>query len=448
MRYIKCYYLPILLSLLVCSCGEYKLEEEADGVIEDNPHTVQVVTRSDNNAPIHYPLTVYLFNEQGQCVGQEIIADESVAYSRKLSEGKYTIVLLSGVTEDEYFMPIDIAPGSYITLKESNFAQAPIQIAQTQVNLTKSTTVQMTLSYAVASVGFVINEVPAEATQVSVGISPVSSGIAFDGNYKEDKQSCTVPCVKEDGQWISETVYIFPNESTSTHLSVQIELPDGNKTYGYTYQAALRAGYPYQFTGNIKDGITLNGEFQAEGWRPVVDVEFGISEVIPDNPDGGGTDEEEPDGGIESDGTDTYFVSELPEAESIWEGFYVWRTENVSATECEALILSPDQLELPATQGREELINYEISGIEGWRVFTKEEAKDFIAQYVDSLDDLNELLLENGLAIFYCNEEEGDRYLCNNCLSSFAFWSSSISVVGSKRSYFLRPVKTVRLTVR
>ena len=177
----------------------------------------------------------------------------------------------------------------------------------------------------------------------------------------------------------------------------------------------MRAGYPYQFTGNIKDGITLNGEFQAEGWRPVVDVEFGISEEIPDNPDGGGTDEEEPDGGIESDGTDTYFVSELPEAESIWEGFYVWRTENVSATECEALILSPDQLELPATQGREELINYEVSGIEGWRVFTKEEAKDFIAQYVDSLDDLNELLLENGLAIFYCNEEEGDRYLCNNC---------------------------------
>lgn len=447
MSYIKCYYLPILLSLLVCSCGEYKLEEEAGEVVEDNPHTVQLVTRSDNNAPIHYPLTVYLFNEQGKCVGQEIIADESVEYSRKLSEGKYTIVLLSGVTENEYFMPIDIAPDSYITLKEANFAEAPIQIAQTQVNLTKSTTVQMTLSYAVASVGFVINDVPADATQVSIDVSPVSSGIAFDGSYKEDKQSCTVPCVKEGGQWISETVYIFPNESTSTHLSVQIELPDGNKTYGYTYQAALQAGYPYQFTGNVTDGITLNGEFQAEGWHPVVDVEFGFSEVVPDDPNEGGTEEEEPDEGIKPDGADTYFVSELPEAESIWEGFYVWKTTSVSATECEAIILSPEQMELQAGKGREELVNYEISGIDGWRVFTKDEAKDFIVQYADALTDLNDLFRANGLAIFNANEEEGDRYLCNDCLSSFAFWSSSISPVGSKRSYFLRPVKTIRLKV-
>lgn len=447
MSYIKCYYLPILLSLLVCSCGEYKLEEEADEAVEEHPHSVQVVTRSDNNAPIHYPLTVYLFNEQGKCVGQEIIADESVAYSRKLSEGKYTIVLLSGVAEDEYFMPLDISPDSYITLKESNFAKAPIQIAQAQVNLTKSTTVQMTLSYAVASVGFVINEVPADATQVSIDISPVSSGIAFDGNYKEDKQSCTVPCVKEDGQWISETVYIFPHESNSTHLSVLVELPEGNKTYGYTYQAALQAGYPYQFTGNFEDGITLNGEFQAEGWHPVVDVEFGFNEVIPDNPDDGGTGEEEGPG--QEEGSDAYFVSELPEAESIWEGFYVWTIESVSATECEAIIISPDHLELLASQGREELANYEINGIKDWRVFTKEEAKGFIAQYADSLNDLNDLLQANGLAIFCCNEEgEGDRYLCNNCLSSFAFWSSSISPVGSKRSYFLRPVKTVRLKVR
>ena len=112
-------------------------------------------------------------------------------------------------------------------------------------------------------------------------------------------------------------------------MSIQIELPDDNKAYGYTYQSALKPGYPYQFTGNYKDGITLNGVFQAEGWHTAVDVEFGISETIPDNPE-----EEEPDTGkdeepdpISPTGTDSYQVTELPEEEDVWRDFYVWGHE-------------------------------------------------------------------------------------------------------------------------
>lgn len=442
MSYTKHFYLPLLLTWLTCACGEYQLEEETGETIENVPHTVQVVTRSDNNAPIHYPLTVYLFNEEGKCIQQDIIADESASYSKSIAEGKYTIILLSGITEDEYFMPLDITPESYISIKESNFAKAPIQIAQAQINLTKSTTVQMTLSYAVASVSFVINDVPEEATNVSIDISPVSSGIAFNNAYKNDQQSCTIPCAKEGNQWMSETVYILPHESSSTHLSVQIDQSEGNKTYGYTYQSALLAGYPYQFTGNYKDGITLNGEFQAEGWHPLVGVEFGISETIPDNP---GDTEENP--GTITGNADTYYVSTLPkEEESIWENFFVWKITEISDTECEAFLIAPEQWETQADKGEEILADYEISGIDGWRVFTKEEAKSFIAQYRDL--DLNQLLQDNGLAPFYGNEDDEDRYLCNDCQSSFAFWSSSISKVGSKRTYYLRPVKTVHLTVR
>ena len=112
MSYTKHFYLPLLLTWLTCACGEYQLEEETGETIENVPHTVQVVTRSDNNAPIHYPLTVYLFNEEGKCIQQDIIADESASYSKSIAEGKYTIILLSGITEDEYFMPLDITPES------------------------------------------------------------------------------------------------------------------------------------------------------------------------------------------------------------------------------------------------------------------------------------------------------------------------------------------------
>ncbi len=449
MNYLKHSYLIILLGLLVGACGEYKLEEETDETDENVPHTVQVVTRSDNNAPIHYPLTVYLFNEQGKCIRQDLIADESVSYTNSIAEGKYTIVLLSGITEDEYFMPLDITPESYITLKESNYAKAPIQIAQSRLNLTKSTTVEMTLSYAVASINFVINDVPKEATRVSIDISPVSSGIAFDGECKNDKQSCSIPCTEENGQWMSETVYILPNESTSTHLSVQIELPSGNKTYGYTYQSPLLAGYPYQFTGNYEGGITLNGQFQAEGWKPIIDVEFGITETLPDNPEeetSDSDDENESGSEIETDGTNTCYVSDLPKAESIWEDFFVWKVTEISSTECEAVLIAPDQWKTLAGDGMGEINAYEKDGITGWRTFSEEEGREIYQQYSQSLDDLNTLFKENGLDEF--SQKDGERYLCEDCTRTFSFNNNKVIDAGKTVKYHLRPVKTVRFKLK
>lgn len=437
----------MLFSALICACGEYKLEEESDEgkTLQDVPHTVQIVTRSDNNAQINYPLSVFLFDEGGACIQQTTIPDASTPYNNSLPEGKYTLILLSGISENEYLTPFDITLESYISFKENNFAQTPIQMAQAQINLTKSTTVQMTLSYAVASVGFIINDVPNEATAVNINLSPVSSGISFTGEYKNDEQSCLIPCTKENGQWVSETVYIFPNESPSTHLSIQVELPDGNKTYGYTYQSALQPGYPYQFTGNYENGITLNGEFQAEGWHTAVDVEFGIGETVPDSPDDDKEEPEEPGTNVPTD-VDTYLVTELPEEENFWKSFYVWEMKATSETEYEAIIISPEQWEILAAEGEASLTGYEIDGISNWRVFTREEAKNFVGQYSFNLYDLNQFLQENGHAVFMDNED--DRYLCNDCLHSFAFGSSTISAVGEKRTYYLRPVKTVRFKLK
>ena len=177
-------------------------------------------------------------------------------------------------------------------------------------------------------------------------------------------------------------------------------------------------------------------------------MEFGISETIPDNPE-----EEEPDTGkdeepdpISPTGTDSYQVTELPEEEDVWRDFYVWDMKTISETEYEAIIISPEQWEILAAEGEAFLTDYEISGIGGWRVFTKEEAKDFRSQYSYSLYDLNQFLQENGQAAFLANED--DRYLCNECLHSFAFGSSTISPVGEKRTYYLRPVKTIRLELK
>ena len=117
-----------------------------------------------------------------------------------------------------------------------------------------------------------------------------------------------------------------------------------------------------------------------------------------------------------------------------------------SETEYEAIIISPEQWEILAAEGEASLTGYEIDGISNWRVFTKEEAKNFVGKYSFNLYDLNQFLQENGHAVFMDNED--DRYLCNDCLHSFAFGSSTISAVGEKRTYYLRPVKTVRFKLK
>ena len=67
---------------------------------------------------------------------------------------------------------------------------------------------------------------------------------------------------KEGSQWVSDATYVFPNQSSQTHLSINLQIPQGNEAYGYTYQATLKAGYPYHFTGNYKGGVTLTENFR------------------------------------------------------------------------------------------------------------------------------------------------------------------------------------------
>ena len=121
----------MLFSALICACGEYTLEEESDEgkTPQDVPHTVQIVTRSENNAQINYPLSLFLFDEEGKCIQEETIPNESTPYSNNLPEGKYTLVLLSGISEEEYVIPFDFTPESFICFREGNFAHQPIQMA-------------------------------------------------------------------------------------------------------------------------------------------------------------------------------------------------------------------------------------------------------------------------------------------------------------------------------
>lgn len=446
---------------LLSACGEYQLEQTEDetaGETENEvPYTLQLKVGSQDNAKINYPLSLFVFDDKNNCVMQESISEENSEYSASMPKGKYTLILLSGLMDDNYSYPLEIIPDSYITLRNNNRSDAPLLMGKVSVNLTQSTRITVNLSYAVASLTFTLNGIPAQATSVEVSVSPVSSGISFNGDYKNDKRQCVIPCTKKGSRWISDAVYIFPNEGSQTHLSINVQSPDGNEAYGYTYQANLKAGYPYHFTGHYKGSVSLDGEFQVDGWQPEVDCEFGFDEILPDednddsNTDSGKDDNdsdntdstETPD---DTEEADTFIVPELPDADTIWGYFYVWQITSLSASECEAILIAPDQWYTLAADASGLLNAYEKDDIGGWRMFTTEEAVAFRTQFQGAVGDLNTFISEYGFDRF--KYTDGARYLCNDGQSTFSLANNRILDAGKTVDYYLRPVKTVRFKLQ
>lgn len=92
------------------------------------------------------------------------------------------------------------------------------------------------------------------------------------------------------------------------------------------------------------------------------------------------------------------------------------------------------------------LDTYSEDGIEGWRMFTTEEATAFRNQFQGSVSELNEFISEYGLAFF--KYSDGARYLCNNAQSTFSFANNRIIDAGRTVKYYLRPVKKVRFKLK
>lgn len=434
--------LGLLGLLLWVSCGEYAPEEEQEAG-EDHSgatYTLQLNWQSENNSKLHYPLSVYVFDAMNNCVLQESIASAYADFSASLPKGKYTLAVFSALSGDDFMFPLEMIPDSYITFRNGNRCILPLQMGQARVNLSQSALVSLTLSYMVSALHFSFNLIPEEAERVQVTVSPVSSAVSFVGSYRNDAQECVIECRKEGHVWKAGPVYVFPCKDTKTHLSVRVCMPEGDEVYGYTYEASLKPSYPYHFTGNYQEGVSLDGDFQIEGWQPGIDIEFGFDEVIPDE---GGDEDDKPSGGEDEEG-EAILVTTLPQADAVWGPFYVWQVETLSSKEVNAFLIAPDQYYTVVSKAGEILSEYEVDGIADWRVFSKEEAEDFRDRFYSSaMESLNEFLLSEGLEGFYYSD--GARYLCNESQSTFCFYNKRILDAGATPKYYLRPVKKVHL---
>ena len=451
----------LLVMLLITSCSNYLADEEGGDSIESSkviPLTVNVRSTS-SSVKIEYPLYVYIFNKGGKIVSQHKIGSQDISFKAELSEGDYTLSAFSGLLDNYYSIPEKLDNNSVISLKEGGSCPLPIQYGCSAFHLEKKSELSIHLSYMVTSLQFKFSKIPEDATGVDVRVLPTSSGFTMEGNYTNDTSTSTTTCKHEGEYWIGGPIYTLPSNNAKTTLTLTIKRPSGDETFVYTYNSQLEPARPYRFCGKYKEKISLNGNFEVDGWKDGIDVEFDFSEEgeeesngndsQPEIEDGSGN-EDKPGGGNESSDEDTpiLYCNSLPEAGDFWNDLYVWKSEITSFDETSAILLSKKQwFKILAADGPSLLEEYVESNLTNWRVFTKEEARTFSEEYELNSSVINQKLREHDQDQFYTNSKE--RYLCDDCNSTFNLSGRiSIRAAGAKTEYYMRAVKNVRFKLK
>lgn len=442
--------------LFLWGCGTYQVDDDTETVESSGPYVMDVALSNASLFTSLYPLQLYLFDSKGATVWNEEVQAQTEWPVLSQPTGDYVLAAISGLSSEDYLPPMSLNAKQLLTFSQGNCADTPLVIGKNVVKLKNDVKISMNLSYAVAALYLSFGGVPDDAIVVEARISPVSSGITLEGNWNNDGQFASVPCQKVRGIWKAGPVYVFPSESSQTHLSLNVKTASGETVYGYFFSYPLEAGKPYRFVSTGDGEVSLEGNGQIEGWTPEVSEEFPFENMTPeedwDNPqpdvpdgDENPEGEEEENGGTSDengDNGDVMVAEVLPESGSIWGPFFVWKVESVSSNEVEATLVSPRQWLLKKAEAVSVCTAYEVDGISGWRTLTTEEAEEFREQYASTLEELNEILQENGIDSF---DKYDCRYLCNNLNSTFCFYNNKILNSGETVDYALRLVKKVRV---
>lgn len=424
------------------SCEKVELPTE-----QGEMQKVNIETRATANTELIYPIRILAFNAaDGSLAGKQNIASANEKIALNLPQGEYQLLALSGT--NGYSFPENPNRQSGITIPDGYATQSLLRGAADVSLGNKQGNVHITLSPAVTNVQLTLSNIPEEATGLDVVFSPFYSTLQMDGSYQNPDNKVTVKANKtsQSGVWTTPSVYFFGGSQPNTVISIYIAKPEGQEIYSHTLNVCLENGTPYLLNGNFSGGFSLNGEWDIEDWKPSVNIDFDFS--------GNNSSDET----VTQEGEIT--VTKLPTACSVWNDHVVILTSNVTPSSADLLLISRNEwIDISSASGEnpteatELAAEYTEDGMTSWRIPTKEEAQIINDQYFmdEQLDDLNALFQSIG------GDTMGDgddnflpslsyRYLCENGTFSFVVGKSgTVSSTGSKRTYCLRLVKTVKV---
>lgn len=434
--------LLLLLLPLLASCQ--RLLEEDLWELEDMKE-MMVVTRSTSG--ISYPLTLYAFSSnEGRLVGTATASSASESLLLHLPNGNYRLVVIAG--SEDCIIPEAPILTSSLVLPESNRITQPLQMGSADIYVTKNATANITLYNQVAALALSLTDIPEDVTAVNVGLSSLYTMLAFDGTMQGSGTTTVGLSKQDDGSWSTPLFYTLPGSSSKLVLSITTESPTGKQTYGYTHSATLESNTPYTLTGSYSEGFAVNGSITLAGWNTAKDIIFSFGANI-----SGEQDEDE----NESDNLETVTVNSIPSAGKIWNNHFIAAMQDVTSTSAELLLLSQKEWtgvtsathEQTPDMAKDFVNTYKEDGLGGWHIPTRDEAKLMRTTIgLEALEKTNSVLSANAISPLATGEDDAGekiRYLCDDATYTFAWDNTTVSKVGTKRTYHMRVVKRLKV---
>lgn len=408
-----------IFAALFVSCSTEIFDIEEDGAT----HFLKLNTIAEKGE-ITYPLELYAYSGD-ELAGELRVESSSDEIAMNLPTGVYDVYAVSGST--------DFSNGGYAT--------EPLMIGKSSVTLDKSgVQSSITMKYAVARLNVTLTDVPENITEVKLSVGNLHNNIDKTGKAI-GSSTILLQCHKQDGMWLSDTIYVLPSVGDNVTLEISHGYSDnGQKTsFSYEYPYPIQAGYPYNFKGSYTSGITmakLSLAVDIEGWGEEKECSFAFGE-------GANKDDY-----VTPSDASIFHVNDLPTACSEWNGHVVATIDE----EGNALLFSLEEWSdvSSADEGAENpteastiASGYIEDYIGGWSIPTEDDMK-LIRQALlkkVSKDGLVEIS-QNADKIHF---DENYYYLCNDATNKFCLFNSTkCSYTNITNKYFLRLVKPVK----
>ena len=368
-----------IMALALSGCGKDVVEDS----VSPTSSVLQIRTRSGGEAAVSYPVNVYVF-QNDECKAVQVIGDADQALKLTLPEGDYSVFAIGGADAETYTLPTkeDATKTTPLTLNEGK-SITDLMAASSTVTLTDggSNTLTLGLERKVMLVqSITISQVPTTATAVSLSMAPLYQALTVGTSYAAETGTATIALTKqEDGRTWKSTAeqFLLPPSSQPATIAVNITTSDGTKSYSYSSNEELEAGYKINIEGTYTEavGVELTGTITGATWKGERTITFNFDES-----GATGSTTEEPTPSEPSSGDNTV-TGDIPAVNTLYHGCFVLSVTEIDDNSAEVVLVSPNEVEVGKGRNSinneqldfDEYINSKIveasvDGIDDWRL--------------------------------------------------------------------------------
>lgn len=347
-----------VMALVLTGCGKDVVEENS---ASQTSSVLQIRTRSGSEAAVSYPVNIYVF-QNDDCKAVQVIGAADQALKLTLTEGDYSVFAIGGADAETYTLPAkeDATKTTPLTLNEGK-SLTDLMAASSTVTLIDggSNTLTLGLERKVMLVqSITISKVPAAATAVSLSMAPLYQALTVGTSYAAETGTATIALTKqEDGRTWKSTAeqFLLPPSSQPATIAVNITTSDGTKSYSYSSNEELEAGYKINIEGTYTEavGVELTGTITGATWKGERTITFNFDES-----GATGSTTEEPTPSEPSSGDNTV-TGNIPAVNTLYQGCFVLSVTEIDDNSAEVVLVSPN--EVAVGKGRTAINNQNLN---------------------------------------------------------------------------------------